>query len=693
MIESFESIISELRKINEEDGSFSPVDFSDDVENAPSDSPDIAQALNAAFLCSLGGSKSRRSDGAKNFIVTLSESPAWKDVARFYSDGLDLVQRELEDAYNRIPHFGKHLNELSQWVSKPGNLKASKKTAEKFWNVFFPEGAGIRGQEKERIQALRSKRHVTITDLNTNPLTDPARQVLFTSNVLLTVPLSSKSPDRLFLSRILKEKLKEIIREPQLFWYDHPIPVGVKTDENEANYGLQGLDKAFEFEYARGNITEGNRKPMVLLSVSVTHQGLHDIARAYLEAELLKSGGLKCFDVCLFTETDTDRIVNEILAVAADHYMGRGDAAEHLGVFGVDGRYGRHYSFLKAIAAFLGVFVSPDLKATFKIDLDQVFPQKELVKESHASAFEHLMTPLWGAKGHSRDGQSLDLGLIAGALVNEQDIGKSIFTPDVQFTNHAPSNDELFFFSSLPQALSTEAEMMARYDSGESDGKGTCIQRFHVTGGTNGITLESLRRYRPFTPSFIGRAEDQAYILSILNRPGIRLAYLHKAGLFMRHDKTSFAQENMRSASVSKLIGDYVRIILFSAYARVLSDDISGLKEEIDPFTGCFVSMIPATVVHLRFGFKAAWFFENGQSEQGIEFIKNGAARIGEALNFVKGENSMLKQSYKEERLGWNLYYDILSVAEDAIKRNDQFALNLRKKANSIVDDCTIRFE
>jgi hypothetical protein len=234
--------------------------------------------------------------------------------------------------------------------------------------------------------------------------------------------------------------------------------------------------------------------------------------------------------------------------------------------------------------------------------------------------------------------------------------------------------------------------MMTRYGPEAPDGKGTCIRRFHVTGGTNGITLESLRRYRPFTPSFIGRAEDQAYILSTLTRPGTRLAYLHQAGLIMRHDKKGFAQEAMESASVSKLIGDYVRIILFSAYAGVLTDDVSRLKETIEPFTGCFVSTIPTTVVYLRFGFKAASFFETGQDGQGIEFIKNGAERIGEALNFVKGKNSLLKQCYEKEYPGWNLYYDILSAVEDALKKGDKFALRLRKRAKSIVDDCTIHF-
>jgi hypothetical protein len=275
--------------------------------------------------------------------------------------------------------------------------------------------------------------------------------------------------------------------------------------------------------------------------------------------------------------------------------------------------------------------------------------------------------------------------------VNAQDINKSLFTPDIPFPDADLSPDELFFFSRLPQALSTEAEMMTIYNQDSLDGKRKCIQRIHVTGGTNGILVNSLRRYRPFTPSFIGRAEDQAYILSVLTKQGTKLAYVHKDGLIMRHDKEAFVQEAIHSAHVGKLIGDYVRIILFSAYAKALTDDVPKLKEAIDPFTGCFVSLIPATVVYLRFGFKAASFFEIGQEEQGIEFIKNGAKRITKALDFVNGENSMLRHIYENQRLGWNIYYDTLSAVENGLNHGDDFALGLRKKAKNIIEQCSIR--
>ncbi|MBW2585098.1 MAG: hypothetical protein JRE36_16465, partial [Deltaproteobacteria bacterium] len=155
-----------------------------------------------------------------------------------------------------------------------------------------------------------------------------------------------------------------------------------------------------------------------ILSVSVTHQGLHQIARPYIEEELRRADFLKHIDVYVFTEDDTHRILNDILVAAARQFLKTTDAADELAMFGVDGEYGRHYSFLKAMAAFWAVLVEPRAKATFKIDLDQVFPQQTLVGKTGCSAFEHFMTPLWGAQGTDYRGKPIELGMIAGALVN-----------------------------------------------------------------------------------------------------------------------------------------------------------------------------------------------------------------------------------------------------------------------------------
>ncbi|MEA3347047.1 MAG: hypothetical protein U9Q21_03035, partial [Candidatus Auribacterota bacterium] len=513
----FTSIISSLIRSKDDKNSFSVFDPIKQFDEEYTGKAGIAQALNAAFLIILGDSRysSPVFKRAKAFLKRLADIPEWKDISGFYTNGITLIHKEIETVCKNDPSFAECLKNLSKWVSNKDNLCNREETIEKIWSVFFPEATGIRGNEQKRINDLRKKRILTITELNSTPITNPVQQILFTSNTLFTIPSALKPLEELDLSNHLKKKLIHATREPQLYWYDHPTPVGVKPGENEVLHGLRGLDTAVEFERARGN-APANLKLTCVLSVSVTHRSLQDIAKKYLEEEFKKVGGLKNINLYLFTESDTQQIINGILVPAARHYLGYNNSKEIFNMFGVDGQYGRHYSFLKAISAFWHIYIQPEIKATFKIDLDQVFPEKQLIKESGASAFEHFTTPLWGAHGLDINGHPVELGMIAGALVNKRDINKSLFTPDVKFPNRALHPDEYIFFSMLPQALSTEAEMMTRYTTKKLDGKKTCIQRFHITGGTNGILVDSLRRHRPFTPSFIGRAEDQAYIFSVL---------------------------------------------------------------------------------------------------------------------------------------------------------------------------------
>lgn len=688
MIEHFEAIIYHLFQPDGQGNPFSDFDPDGQFDENIDHHADIVKALNIAFLVTLAGSRHSNSNRAEVFLKHMAKLSRWKELAKFYLSAKGLIHKEIETACARYPDFSDSIKALREWLSDPESKNCAEKTTEKIWSVFFPEGIGISKAKQQCIKQLREKRTVRITELNASPITDPGRQLLFISNVLLTVPDKSAPPEDLTLSSDLKHRIFQAARESQSYWYDHPVRIGVKPDQNEVFYGLRGLSEAVEFERSRGNMP-GDRITCVL-SVSVTHRGLQKLAKEYLKEEISRFPDLKNIDVYAFTEADTELIVKDILVPAAGHYMRRENAEGLLGMFGVDGEYGRHYSFLKAVSAYWNVLIDPEIKATFKIDLDQVFPQKELVEQSNASAFEHFKTALWGAHGVDSEGRPVEMGMIAGALVNERDIDKGLFTPDVVFPDRTLSPEEKVFFSLLPQALSTEAEMMTRYSSDELDGRKTCIQRIHVTGGTNGILVKSLRRHRPFTPSFIGRAEDQAYILSVLPTPGEKLAYVHESGLIMRHDKASFAREAIKAAASGKLVGDYVRTLLFSEYARVLSDDISSLKHAVDPFTGCFISMIPTTVVFLRFCLRAASFFIAGEDEQGVKFVKMGASRVQNSLNFVSGKNSLLRQSYDRERLGWNLYYDVLEAVEDGLKNSDPFALALRRKARDIVGRCLI---
>ena len=648
--------------------------------------------FNAAFICVICGAEHPEYQHALSVMEYAKNNSEHSVIARFYLDGLRLIQQEISQRCSDDFEFDTALTKLDKELGHNESWQSEERPPDIFWKVFFPEALGIGKDEQAEVDALREKRKVPISHLNSKPIDNPAVEILFTSNALLTIPKSSALIDSLELTEDLKDKLKEAVREPQLYWYDHPIPVGVPAHENEILYGLKGLNDTVAFEKKAGVLPENARLKCVL-SVSVTHKGLQNLAKNYIEQTLAKSDSLDHIDVCVYTEADTEKIIDQILVPAAEHYLKIHNAKNKFQVLGVDGEYGRHYSFLKAISAFWSVILDDRVKGTFKIDLDQVFPQNELVAQTGCTALQHLKTPLWGAKGTDSFGNAVELGMIAGALVNESDIDTSLFTADVKFPSGVSSLDEYVFFSQMPQALSTEAEMMLRYTNGKIDGIESCIQRIHVTGGTNGILVDHLLKYRPFTPSFIARAEDQAYLFSTLFNRDPRLAYAHKDGLIMRHDKEAFAGDAIKASAVGKLIGDYIRILYFSAYTKILCGKFNKVKQQINPFTGCFVSKIPVTIVFLRFALKAQAMFQTSKEQDAVEFITSGAPRISAALKFISGEHSELSKTFIEERDGWDLYYDTLQALADALGSQDSFALDLQCRARKLNASITIRTE
>ena len=624
-----------------------------DFSSAPSTPADTARALNAAFLIRLTGPGHPLAQPAEALLRGLAEDPEWRPAATLFRQALEFVPGDIELAAASDPAFAEAFRRLE--AALPSGY--SPGLQELLWSVFFPEGTGLRGRESQRIADLRSKRLVRITSLSPSPLTDPVRQILFTSNVLLAPPPPGTDLAALRLEPEVRRELARIMAEPQVHWYDHPVRVGAPPEHNEALYGLRHLDEALGWEIRKGNAAPGARAACVL-SVSVTHRGLNRVARSWLERELALAGGLRHLDVYVFTEADAGRLLERALAPLA----GKGPAAAMADVFGVDGPYGRHYSFLKAVAVLWQVSIDPGVRAVFKIDLDQVFPQPDLEREAGGSMADLFRTPLWGARGTDAEGAPVELDMIAGALVNERDIGCGLFTPDVTCPPREPLGAERLFWSRLPQALSTEAEMTARYGDPPLDGRTACLQRVHVTGGTNGILIEALRRHRPFTPSFIGRAEDQAYLMSTFGREGPGLAYVHCPGLVMRHDKESFAGEAVRAARAGKAVGDIVRVLQFSAYARALGDPAAS-KSRLDPFTGCFISRIPRVVALLRFALEAAAEFKAGRAEEGTEFVRTGAARLRDELAFTDAASGALERRLAYEREGWDVFFEGLAAA------------------------------
>jgi hypothetical protein len=280
--------------------------------------------------------------------------------------------------------------------------------------------------------------------------------------------------------------------------------------------------------------------------------------------------------------------------------------------------------------------------------------------------------------------------MIAGALVNQGDIQKGLFTPDVALPEGPWPPDRWVFASQVPQALSTEAEMMARYGDPPLDGKSQCLSRIHVTGGTIGIRLDSLRRHRPFTLSCIGRAEDQAYLLSVLAGPDEPyLRYAHVPGLIMRHDKHAFAGEAIRTAAAGKVVGDYERMLLFSHYAGALPWPVEETRACLDPFTGSFVLTLPFTTALLCLALKALSLGRNHAEKDGIEpeeLLRLGARRLLPLLERHERDPEWMRRSYDAERATWNAYYDILDRVEEEARKESAAAMELTAEARGIIE-------
>lgn len=525
--------------------------------------------------------------------------------------------------------------------------RAISDSAHPLWALFSPEAIECEENPEKVRNRIQTVRTISQISKPLAVISDVASQLLLTSNVLLSIPLEGDDTHHIKLNKTFHGVLKSAQTEDQKYWYDHPIPIGIPAEENEILYGLQHLDQALSVEVERGNMSK-TQQLTVVLSCSVTHPSLAKIAKEYVEYEIRTHLQLKYIQVAVFSEKECQ----ETLVTAFPNA-----SADLKNVFGVNGYYGRHYTFLKAIAALWQKSINPKLKATFKIDLDQVFDQKMLINETGKSAFELISQSNWGTDGVDAEGKSIHLGMLAGGLVNETDTHKGLFTADVKAPNGKDyATFEQLFCSRWPQSISTEEEILSKRDN---------LQRVHVTGGTNGILIDALYKFRPFTPTFIHRAEDQAFILSALANPvnGQHLVYSHQPGLIMRHDKAAFAGRAMQVAESGKALGDIERVLLFSSYAKKHPAGLAELKKKLYPFTGTFISQTPVTLALVRFLLEG--------SAKNSDYLDSGSLRLAKCLDYC--ENS-LSTEVDSNFKGWNEYYD--NLIELQVPRQAQYVLS-----------------
>ena len=499
------------------------------------------------------------------------------------------------------------------------------------WSIFCPTAEAASKDPKGMTDTLKERRRLFAISYPACGLTDPSTELLLTTNALVSPPLD---PDSSLIPVDLRREARRILAMPQSFWYDHPVPLDASPEENEILYGLKQLDEALKLECDMGQLRP-DAKIDLAISVSVTHEGMEQLAADYVRNLICTHLELKHLRVFLFDEIRCQQMIETLCP---------GDDAAS-SVFGVNGAYGRHYSFLKTLLLFWQQTVNPNASFTFKIDLDQVFDQTALLSYTGQTALQHLMNPAWGGSARDHAGREVDLGMLAGGLVNENDAKAGLFVPDVQRPSGVQTKKNFssnrLFCPQWPQAVSTEAEIM-QTEAG--------FQRIHVTGGTTGITAQALQRWRPFTPSFINRAEDQAYTLSAIEGNAY-LSHLHANGLIMRHDKMAFAGRSIAHAAPAKAIGNIERLMLFSRYAALQPLGFEWVRNHCWPFTSCFIHPQAKTL--------AALIFLIDGSSAGGRFVDEGAPRLIKCMEFC--ENDM-EARLEWERRGWDNIYEALSA-------------------------------
>ena len=324
-------------------------------------------------------------------------------IIQYYEKNLDnkkslsLLNNEKNNSVLKL--FNNFFNENE--IKTPKNFLTN--SDKHIWDIFCSEAFEASTKPDEVKDKILKKRKLIKINENENFLKNPVKEILFLSNVLITTPSDFLSTN---IPLEIKDELKNFKNVKQRFWYDHPIPLDALNYENEIIYGLENLDRAIAFEVKRGNINNTD-KIKLILSVSVTHIGLENIALKYIKTIIKKHLNLKFINVYLFDEYVCKNI-NSILF---------SEDKDTENIMGVNGNYGRHYTFLKYILLIWNKIVDKDVRYSFKIDLDQVFDQEILLKTTGFSIFEIFKNQKnWGGTAIDYEGKKVDLGLLAGAL-------------------------------------------------------------------------------------------------------------------------------------------------------------------------------------------------------------------------------------------------------------------------------------
>ena len=144
---------------------------------------------------------------------------------------------------------------------------------------------------------------------------------------------------------------------------------------------------------------------------------------------------------------------------------------------------------------------------------------------------------------------------------------------------------------------------------------------------------------------------------------------------------------------MGRFVGDLVRTLYFSHYVKTLPWSDDQVKQTIDPFTGCFASHIPTTLVALRLTLRVGQLLADGDEEaraEALDLMEMAADRLDPLIRRLTEAPQALADELAEQRAGWNLFYDLLDALENALAEGDQQAETLRDATLRVVQACRI---
>jgi hypothetical protein len=667
--------------------------------------------INAAMLICLCGKGHPLFQRARDYLET--PGAMYSDEKKTYLKFYKIIQ---EETIKRLRSDGAVVKLLQDAIQAgdPDRLKAAR------LEIFNPLTAKILFQFDARdiVRNIQRQNRLRLIANNENFITDPIRELVFTTNVLVKPPTSeSLIPEG--LPGWAENSLKSAMGLPADWYFDHPMEMATTEDALDASefiLCLKKLEKSFHEEIEiektalKSHIRKGHKVPLYI-SISPAHKGMNlgSVAREVLKcqyAAAVKTGILQELQIVephLYTQVDVEHLAKEVLMPAAKRYFPEIPDKEieyYLSFLGVEGPYAMHYNFLKAFGS-LAKFMDPRVKAVIKIDTDQSFRARRFYRETKFCWLESFTLPILGAIAGDRDERDIYLGCFAGSLTNlDELIGKDdlflpeISTPDAPET--IPEGEAGMFYQGLLHSLITRGEAFPP----EIQWKALKIlseypyMRTFVTGGTTGFLIEALERYAPFVDANVHRAEDQAFLLPVLfdQYDGNLLRYVYFPGLHMIHEKESVASESIKTARPYKEVHDLERIWNFSHLARALCEikgwDLKEVIKTLNFFTASFINPFPGLLVLTRFVLSVAG--KGGRSMEDIIYQEEGLRRFREIAFFQERYYRDTRTRVDRQIKAWRFYYDLMIRLRERAGKGDPFALALKEKASEINNSCKL---